>query len=292
MTCLDCPSSVSEASARWRLFPQASLAAVFVVAAQPHLGRVSFVAAERGAVEEAVVDHHELQAAGGGGVGQGRRFRRRGRRCSSPGSRTGRRRARCHSRRRTGRRPGGTPPASHPGDLFRGRFPRRSCSRLRRRRPTGSSSPSGPCMPAACPAALGGAGEHHIPGVQVGHRTVEAVGDRGAGRAARGVGRAEHEVVDDQLRPPSNSSASVLGPVIGVEAVLLVDRHRWAGDAAWWRAGRRGGSVPSPLPAARYGRQATPHVFRSCDWLRCLSLVLLVVTAGARAAGDALTSAG
>src|SRR6266536_4027164 len=65
MTCLDCPSSVSEASARWRLFPQASLAAVFVVAAQPHLGRVSFVAAERGAVEEAVVDHHELQAAGG-----------------------------------------------------------------------------------------------------------------------------------------------------------------------------------------------------------------------------------
>src|SRR5215813_4369204 len=38
---------------------------VFVVAADPNLGRVSLVAAERGAVEEAVVSDHEFEPAGG-----------------------------------------------------------------------------------------------------------------------------------------------------------------------------------------------------------------------------------
>jgi len=38
---------------------------VFVVAADPDLGRVSLVAAERGPVEEAVVSDHEFEPAGG-----------------------------------------------------------------------------------------------------------------------------------------------------------------------------------------------------------------------------------
>src|SRR5215510_8967295 len=43
---------------------------VFVVAADPHFGRVPLVAAEWGAVEEAVVSDHEFDPAGGRGVGQ------------------------------------------------------------------------------------------------------------------------------------------------------------------------------------------------------------------------------
>src|SRR6266702_1329362 len=43
---------------------------VLVVAAHPELRRIPLVAAERGAVEEAVVADHELEPAGGGGVGQ------------------------------------------------------------------------------------------------------------------------------------------------------------------------------------------------------------------------------
>src|ERR1035438_8865877 len=43
---------------------------VFVVTAHPHLGRMPLVAAERSAVEQAVVAHHELEPTGGRRVGQ------------------------------------------------------------------------------------------------------------------------------------------------------------------------------------------------------------------------------
>src|SRR5215470_314419 len=58
-----------------RRWPLASLSGrvrvvVLVVAADPHLGRVPLVAAEGGAVEEAVVSDHEFEPAGGRRVGQ------------------------------------------------------------------------------------------------------------------------------------------------------------------------------------------------------------------------------
>ena len=52
---------------------------------------------------------------------------------------------------------------------------------------------------------------------------VEAVGDRRAARAAGLVLGAEHEVVDEQLRAPVEQVRQRLAPVVGVEAVLLVD---------------------------------------------------------------------
>src|SRR5262249_24327075 len=48
-------------------FPHASLAAVLVVAAQPGLG-FALVAALRGAIQDQVVAHHELEAASRAGV--------------------------------------------------------------------------------------------------------------------------------------------------------------------------------------------------------------------------------
>src|SRR5262249_7608539 len=52
---------------------------------------------------------------------------------------------------------------------------------------------------------------------------VEAVGDRRARRTAGLVFRPEHEVVDEQLRPPAKQVVERRLPVIGVELVLLVN---------------------------------------------------------------------
>src|SRR5262249_61009216 len=55
--------------------------------------------------------------------------------------------------------------------------------------------------------------------------TVEAVRPRRAGRAARRVRRAEHEVIDDQLRAPVKELSQRLWPLGGVEPVVLLDRY-------------------------------------------------------------------
>jgi hypothetical protein len=56
-------------------------------------------------------------------------------------------------------------------------------------------------------------------------RAVERVGRRRAHRAAGLVLRPEHEVVDDELRAAVEKLGQRPRPGLGVEAVLLVDRH-------------------------------------------------------------------
>src|ERR1700745_302395 len=52
---------------------------------------------------------------------------------------------------------------------------------------------------------------------------VEAVRDRRAGRTPRRVVGPEHEVVDEELRAPSEEVCQRGAPCIGLESVLLVD---------------------------------------------------------------------
>src|SRR6185437_1081769 len=56
-------------------------------------------------------------------------------------------------------------------------------------------------------------------------KAVEAVGDRRAGRAARLVVRPEHEMVDEELRAPAEEVLERRAPLIGLEAIVLVDAH-------------------------------------------------------------------
>src|SRR4029450_4162995 len=53
--------------------------------------------------------------------------------------------------------------------------------------------------------------------------TVEAVRDRRATRTPSRVLGPEHEVVDDELRAPSEEISEGCCPLIGLQAVLLVD---------------------------------------------------------------------
>src|SRR2546421_745030 len=53
-------------------------------------------------------------------------------------------------------------------------------------------------------------------------QAVEAVRDRRAGRAARLVVRAEHEVVDEQLRAPVEQLAEAVAPRVGAGLILVV----------------------------------------------------------------------
>src|SRR5438094_8091257 len=54
---------------------------------------------------------------------------------------------------------------------------------------------------------------------------VEAACDRRAGRAAGGVVGPEREVVDEELRVPSEEVRQRGAPLVGLEAILLVDPH-------------------------------------------------------------------
>jgi hypothetical protein len=72
---------------------------------------------------------------------------------------------------------------------------------------------------------LGHECERHVAGVQVREDAVDRVGDRRVDRAARFVARAEHEVVDEELRSPLEELAERLSPLGGVKSVVLVHRH-------------------------------------------------------------------
>ena len=60
---------------------------------------------------------------------------------------------------------------------------------------------------------------------QVHDDPVEAVRDRRAGRAAGSVVGPEHEVVDEELRAPSEEIRQRGAPLVGLESILLVDPH-------------------------------------------------------------------
>src|SRR5438067_10230756 len=58
---------------------------------------------------------------------------------------------------------------------------------------------------------------------QVHGEPVEAVCDRRAGRTPRRVVGPEHEVVDEELRAPSEEVCQRDAPLVGLESILLVD---------------------------------------------------------------------
>ena len=62
---------------------------------------------------------------------------------------------------------------------------------------------------------------------QVDDGAVEPVGDRRAGRTARRVVGAEHEVIDEELRAPPEEVCQRGASFIGLESVLLVDADPW-----------------------------------------------------------------
>ena len=70
-----------------------------------------------------------------------------------------------------------------------------------------------------------GADQGHVPGLQVGYLRAEGVRDRGADGTAGLVRGAEHEVVDEQLRATVEEVGERLRAVLGLEPVVLLDRH-------------------------------------------------------------------
>jgi hypothetical protein len=65
--------------------------------------------------------------------------------------------------------------------------------------------------------------EHHVMVGQVNNDALEPVRDSRAGRTPRRVVGPEHEVVDEELRTPSEEVCQRGAPFIGLESVLLVD---------------------------------------------------------------------
>src|SRR5204863_2020611 len=65
--------------------------------------------------------------------------------------------------------------------------------------------------------------EHHVMVGQVHGNPVEAVRDRRAGRAARGVVGPEHEVVDEELRASPEEVRQRSATLVGLESIRLVD---------------------------------------------------------------------
>src|SRR3989449_8598464 len=65
--------------------------------------------------------------------------------------------------------------------------------------------------------------KHDVVVGQVHGEPVEAVRDRRAGRTPRLVVGPEHEVVDEELRAPSEEVCQRGAPLVGLESILLVD---------------------------------------------------------------------
>jgi hypothetical protein len=107
---------------------------------------------------------------------------------------------------------------------------------------------------------------------QVDDEAVEPVRDRRAGRASRRVVGPEHEVVDEELRAPSEEVCQRGAPFIGLESVLLVDPNPRQPLTSPRQARRCAALAPSPPRAARAALPATLHVFRSCGQSSFFSL--------------------
>ncbi len=69
--------------------------------------------------------------------------------------------------------------------------------------------------------------EHHVVVGEVHDESVEAVRDRRAGRATSRVVGPEHEVIDEELRTPSEEIRQRSAPLVGLEAICLVNPHPW-----------------------------------------------------------------
>src|SRR4029078_11405171 len=69
--------------------------------------------------------------------------------------------------------------------------------------------------------------EHHVMVGEVHGESVEAVRDGRAGWAARRVVRPEHEMIDEELRAPSEEIWARGSPFIGVELIRLLDLDPW-----------------------------------------------------------------
>src|SRR5262249_6239587 len=67
--------------------------------------------------------------------------------------------------------------------------------------------------------------QRRVSGLQVDDLWRECVGDRRADSASRRVGRAEHEVVDEQLRAAVEELGEGLLAVLSVERVVLLHLH-------------------------------------------------------------------
>src|ERR671910_2335249 len=87
---------------------------------------------------------------------------------------------------------------------------------------------------------------------------VDAVGYGRADGAAGLVGGTEHEVVDQQLRAPVEELCKRLGPCIGLEAVLLVDRHPGELPSLSREFVVAAGELPLPLQQLRAGGPPPP----------------------------------
>jgi len=70
----------------------------------------------------------------------------------------------------------------------------------------------------------GDADQRHVAVVQVDDSGVEVIGQTRATRASRLVRRAEHQVVDEELRASIEQLGERLLPFLGVEGVLLLHR--------------------------------------------------------------------
>jgi hypothetical protein len=61
--------------------------------------------------------------------------------------------------------------------------------------------------------------------VEVDESRVEVVGEARAARASSRIRRTEHQVVDEELRPPVEQLGERLLPLLGVERVLIAGAH-------------------------------------------------------------------
>src|SRR5436190_8504414 len=89
--------------------------------------------------------------------------------------------------------------------------------------PTEKSSPFAACTPATSQTAPAKPPEHHVMIGQVSSDPVETVRDRRAGRTARGIIGAKHEMINQQLRASAKEVCQRRAPFIRLELVLLVE---------------------------------------------------------------------
>src|SRR5262245_12203015 len=93
------------------------------------------------------------------------------------------------------------------------------------RTPKETSIPPAACTPAASERRPRHRPKHDVVVRQMDDEAVEPVRDRRAGRAPRLVIGPEHEVVDEELRAPSEEVFKQGAPFVGVEPILLVDAN-------------------------------------------------------------------